>query len=466
MTKTLVLILNHNLPDYTRKLHRELVQYVDATHDLRVLDNGSTDTGIYREADFRLEKNIFWGGALNWAFQYVLDHPEYDSLLFLNNDLELNGFGFVHELRRVLFEEDHAVISPCIAGYPQPYTQMQCWGARETRLVRWLDYQAPLFHRKFIEEIGQFHEDLIHGWGQPTASFIACEKRGWTTGVVDWVTVLHYGKAVTKEGKLRVSSSNRLMQKLGFFKKIDREQFEDLAMNAWMKHFSNFKDFEIAFKYGHSYYYTPEFGGQPQAPYVYRFHIINALIQRYKFRSYLEIGVRDGFCYKQIECEDKTGVDPDSNFPVEFQVDSDTYFRELHPSTKFDFIFIDGLHTRDQLIRDIESSVNHLNEGGIILVHDCNPLLESHQAETQINRHWLGTTWKGWVHLRATRSDLDMKVIDTDFGVGIIRKGSQDCIELPDEPLHYSHLTAHRKEWLGLISIDAFKKTHQITDFS
>ena len=43
--------------------------------------------------------NLYWGGGLNWAFNYVLEHDEYDSLLFLNVDLTLNGNDFVKKLK-------------------------------------------------------------------------------------------------------------------------------------------------------------------------------------------------------------------------------------------------------------------------------------------------------------------------------------------------------------------------------
>ncbi|MFW3116047.1 hypothetical protein MHAE_19981, partial [Mycobacterium haemophilum DSM 44634] len=43
-----------------------------------------------------------------------------------------------------------------------------------------------------------------------------------------------------------------------------------------------------------------------------------------------------------------------------------------------------------------------------------------------------GDVWKAIVHLRSTRPDLRIAVLDCDFGVGIIRKGS------PERPLSYS----------------------------
>jgi hypothetical protein len=46
-----------------------------------------------------------------------------------------------------------------------------------------------------------------------------------------------------------------------------------------------------------------------------------------------------------------------------------------------------------------------------------------------------------------------MFVIDTDFGCGVIRKGRQERIQLP-ETLDWSTLDENRVALLGLISVD------------
>jgi len=51
---------------------------------------------------------------------------------------------------------------------------------------------------------------------------------------------------------------------------------------------------------------------------------------------------------------------------------SDNFFK--HNSSKFDLIFIDGLHEYKQVIRDIIHSLNTLNHKGMILIDDVYPL--------------------------------------------------------------------------------------------
>ena len=52
-----------------------------------------------------------------------------------------------------------------------------------------------------------------------------------------------------------------------------------------------------------------------------------------------------------------------------------------------------------------------------------------------------------------------MFVVDTDFGVGIIKRGTQQTVSIPLE-LNYQYLESNRKTLLNLISVQEF-----LTDF-
>jgi hypothetical protein len=197
---------------------------------------------------------------------------------------------------------------------------------------------------------------------------------------------------------------------------------------------------------------------------MYRFDIINTLIKKFGYQRYLEIGVEDGEAFSQVHCAVKQGVDPYSANAT-FRIPSDEFFAMIHDEVEYDLIFVDGLHVEDQAQRDIENSLLHLSEGGVIVVHDCNPPNEWYQRsyeEAKLNgcRQWNGTTWRAFVNLRATRPDLEMCVIDTDWGCGIVRQDGdgQDVIDLPDN-YSYADFEVHRKEWLNLISEQEFLTT-------
>jgi len=120
-----------------------------------------------------------------------------------------------------------------------------------------------------------------------------------------------------------------------------------------------------------------------------RIDIINFLSNKFEYKNYLEIGIRNPWeCFDHVQCENKDSVDPgfETNDNVaKYKYTSDEFFRvlennELDKETdfKWDVIFIDGLHTSYQVERDIKNSLNHLSENGTIVLHDCNPPTEYH----------------------------------------------------------------------------------------
>ena len=138
----------------------------------------------------------------------------------------------------------------------------------------------------------------------------------------------------------------------------------------------------------------------------------------------------------------------------------------------FDLIFIDGLHESEQVSRDIENSLKFLNQNGVVVCHDMNPAIKERQLlindpirqkyskdqyELGNNEYglWNGDCWKAFAKLRGTRSDLEMFVIDTDFGVGIIKRGKQELINIPSK-LTYEFLELNRQNVLNLKSVNEF----------
>jgi len=193
----------------------------------------------------------------------------------------------------------------------------------------------------------------------------------------------------------------------------------------------------------------------PPSALIYRSAILNTLVDRYGHQTYLEIGQgRREDTLDRIDCIVKIGVDPNRRLQAAYQMTSDEFFA-INRNT-FDLIFIDGLHHADQVERDILNALEVLNENGTIVVHDCNPITEEMQRVPLSGQHaWTGDVWKTWVKFRATRPDLSMAVVDTDFGCGIIRRGNQETIPLPPD-LTYDVLDKNRSYLLNLISVQDF----------
>ena len=155
----------------------------------------------------------------------------------------------------------------------------------------------------------------------------------------------------------------------------------------------------------------------------------------------------------------KTGVDPrvgTDKYTVPhkgYQITSDDYFLNLTEDIKFDLIFIDGLHTHEQVNKDIPNSLKHLTENGTIVLHDCNPSVITDEAPRRC-----GTVWRAFYEARKIY-DIDAYVVNTDFGCGVIRKGGTKLIDtLESTILDYNFLNLNRAEVLNLISINDFKQ--------
>ncbi len=187
---------------------------------------------------------------------------------------------------------------------------------------------------------------------------------------------------------------------------------------------------------------------------MYRTEIIQLLINKVSAKKYLEIGVDNGVNFALINCDYKVGVDPNTTTTATHHLTSDDFFKQN--TEKFDVIFVDGLHHADQVYRDILNSIDVLNDGGYIICHDMNPIKEEHQTIPFVSGHWNGDCWKAFSKLKRERKDLEMFVVDTDEGCGVITRGNQDLISFSDEELTYKNFDKNRKEWLNLISVSDF----------
>lgn len=199
----------------------------------------------------------------------------------------------------------------------------------------------------------------------------------------------------------------------------------------------------------------------------YRYDVINYLIEQNNYKSYLEIGVRKPRdCFNKINADTKVAVDPkfitvpSAPNVTAFQVTSDAFFETwAEHNTGFDIIFIDGLHVYEQVDKDIVNSLNALNEGGCIILHDCNPAEEWHQRPAEQytgSGIWNGTVWKGFVKHRSN-PNLTMMTVDIDHGIGYIKKGSQEPLFIPESNMSWLNFDISRKKWLNLKTVKEFK---------
>jgi hypothetical protein len=218
---------------------------------------------------------------------------------------------------------------------------------------------------------------------------------------------------------------------------------------------------------------------------VNRTNVIQKIIDKKKARTYLEIGVSNGDNFFQIKARQKVAVDPNFRFSGKrrikwiiknlfnisakyYECTSDNYFARNPQINNFDVVFIDGLHTYEQSLRDVINSLDRINENGIIVMHDCNPPNQAaaypaksfeHAAELKLpgwTGDWCGDVWKTVCYLRSHKKDLKVFVLDCDYGLGIVMKGNPDtCLNLSEDVLAkmtYEDLASDKINLLNLKS--------------
>ena len=188
----------------------------------------------------------------------------------------------------------------------------------------------------------------------------------------------------------------------------------------------------------------------------YRWDLIKYLINKYNYIDYLEIGCDQDQLFSKIDIQNKVGVDPVSGGNL--RKTSDEFFKANNK--KFDLVFIDGLHTYEQVKKDIINSLDCLKENGVVLVHDCMPDCMSKQAVPRYRMTWNGDVWKAIVDLRHN-SNLNIYTCEIDQGIGIIKKEKNTSILKIDKKikdLKFKDYYENYNKYLRVININEFKK--------
>ena len=229
-----------------------------------------------------------------------------------------------------------------------------------------------------------------------------------------------------------------------------------------------------------------------------RAQFIQMIIKKIGAKVYLEIGVFNGYTFLKTICKNKIGVDPCFKIKIEqklcsyftnitninnkyFTMTSDEFFKN-YKNTLITYppevIFIDGLHTFEQTLQDCYNSLNYLVDDGVIILHDCSPPTEasatsalsiSEAEQKWKSKHktgwadeWCGDTWKTIPFLLQNNSELNVSVLNTDYGLGMISKKNSEekkFYQIPNDiheykELSYSFLENDRKNILNLKEVE------------
>lgn len=215
---------------------------------------------------------------------------------------------------------------------------------------------------------------------------------------------------------------------------------------------------------------------------INRTQVIQSIIDRTGKKVFLEIGVRHGANFLKIKAQKKIAVDPEFAMPGGTPVDDSSDFYEMNSDqffttqsnflaqTGLDVVLVDGLHTYEQSLKDVLNCLIFLNNGGVIVMHDCNPKSESaaHPIRSEAMKMpgargtWNGDVWKTIVYLRSLRSDLNVFTLECDQGLGMITKGTpENQLNYSEENivhLKYENLNRDRAKLLNLKSPNYFNQ--------
>ena len=185
---------------------------------------------------------------------------------------------------------------------------------------------------------------------------------------------------------------------------------------------------------------------------ISRIDLIQKSIDKNNYKNYLEIGCDDNVNFNAIKVENKIGVDPVSG--GNYKDTSDNFFYKN--TLNFDCIFIDGLHHYYQVRKDINNSLNCLENNGTIFVHDCLPKSKAHQAVPRYRSDWNGDVWKAIVETR-TRPDIETKTVLIDPGIAIIKKQkNNDILKIKKNfsKLKFKDFYENHKKYMRIISYE------------
>jgi hypothetical protein len=225
-----------------------------------------------------------------------------------------------------------------------------------------------------------------------------------------------------------------------------------------------------------------------------RISLIQYLINKYKFSTFLEIGSQLGLSFFPIICNKKISVDPFFQFGVidkirwsiknftninnaYFEMTSNDFFTSkeeyLNDLGGIDIVFVDGLHTFRAALQDTLNSLRHLRKDGVVVLHDCFPPHEAASVYAkdadearEIGRNleswtgeWCGDTWKAMAYLKKKYYlSLDTSVLNFDYGLGIVKvKHKLDDLEIDEslfteiDNLSYEDLLLDPEELIGLV---------------
>ena len=202
--------------------------------------------------------------------------------------------------------------------------------------------------------------------------------------------------------------------------------------------------------------------------------IIQMVVRELGKPDYLEIGVKEGLSFLPVAAKRKIAVDPEFKFDYRkngkenetyHEITSDEYFATRNDNID-GVIFIDGLHTCSQVLRDIDNALKCMTSDSVIIVDDTSPLKDTEAVAAKniddaarivgpsFDLSWCGDVWKAIAITRATATDLHVFTVQGHRGLTFITRGEPESVlSIPVEEIlsaDYKYLSDARDKILNM----------------
>lgn len=173
---------------------------------------------------------------------------------------------------------------------------------------------------------------------------------------------------------------------------------------------------------------------------VVRHEVVQAFCDLFDSPRYLEVGVNQGRTFLEVKAKRKVAVDPRFAFDyrkaakadagsIYHEVTSDVYFGQLvELGEVFDVVYLDGLHTFEQIVRDLLNALFVTHAKSVIIIDDVLPS-NYHSAIKDLSlsrlvmermklqdRSWMGDVYKVVPFIETYVQQLSYAIVEDNHG--------------------------------------------------
>lgn len=181
-----------------------------------------------------------------------------------------------------------------------------------------------------------------------------------------------------------------------------------------------------------------------------RAEVVQRILDMFDQPRYLEIGVDSGKTFFELSASTKIAVDPQFKFnpdarggPNEqfFAMTSDSWFAQTPVLPEFEVIYVDGLHTQEQTLRDLLNATERLVPKGVIVIDDVIPVNEEAALPDQAacyeirerdgnpSKAWMGDVFRLLYFIDTFMPSWTFEIVSQNHGQAILWRESRADIQ-------------------------------------